>query len=71
MPIKIELNLDPTLARVALIAALMMLELILMRLIEIFSQNRMPTIVEVAMLICTGLLVFVTYILTFLKKEEG
>jgi len=70
MGYKIELNTDVKLVRVVIIALLMMCELILMKLIEIFAQNRIPTTIEFLLTLCTGLLLLVTYILTFLKKEE-
>jgi len=70
MRVTIDFNRDPTLERVLLIATLMMLELILIRLIEILSQNRMPTAVEWAMIGATGLLQLVTYILTWARKGE-
>ena len=71
MTYKIQLNTNVSLVRVVLVALLMMCELILVKLIEILSQNRMPTIVELTLTLCLGLLLLVTYIMTFLKKEEG
>ena len=71
MPIKLEFNVDPTLQRVVIIAALLMLEAIFISLGVIFSQNRMPTDYEVGAIITTAAVQLITYILTFLKKEEG
>jgi len=71
MTYKIQLNTNVSLVRVVLIALLMMAELILVKLIEILSQNRMPTIVELTLTLCLGLLLLVTYVMTFLKKEEA
>jgi len=69
---KLKFNTDPTYQRVLLIAFLLMLELILVKLIEILATNRQPTLIEVEYLLALGLLQLVTYILTFLKKtEEG
>lgn len=70
--LKLKFNADPTYQRVLLIAFLLMLELILVKLIEILATNRQPTLIEVEYLLALGLLQLVTYILTFLKKtEEG
>jgi len=68
--LKLKLNLDPTLQRVALIGFLMMVELILIKLIEILVQNRQPTPIEVELLFAEGLLVLVTYVLAFVKLGE-
>ena len=70
MPIKLEFNVDPTLQRVVIIAALLMLEAIFISLGVIFSQNRMPTDYEVGAIITTAAVQLITYVLTFLKKEE-
>jgi len=70
MGYKIELNTNVSFFRVVVIAILMMAELMLMKFIEILSQNRMPTMIEVLLTMCLGLLLLVTYIMTFLKKEE-
>jgi len=69
MGYKIELNTNVSFYRVVVIAILMMAELMLMKFIEILSQNRMPTMTEVLLTMCLGLLLLVTYIMTFLKKE--
>ena len=69
MPIRLEFNADPTLQRVVIIAALLMLEAIFISLGLIFSQNRMPTDYEVGAIITTAGVQLVTYIVTFLKKE--
>jgi len=70
MGFKIKLNTNVKLVRVITIAFLMMAELILVKFIEILSQNRMPTLQEFTLTLCLGLLLLVTYIMTFLKKEE-
>ena len=70
MTYKIQLNTNVSLVRVVLVALLMMCELILVKLIEILSQDRMPTLQEFTLTLCLGLLLLVTYIMTFLKKEE-
>jgi len=66
----LKLDLDPTLQKVVLVAVLLMSELILIKLIEILSAGRSPTLEEVALILCLGLLQLVTYLLAFLKKEE-
>jgi len=67
---RLKFNLDPTIPRVCLIAILLMAELILVKLVEILSTQRLPTNVEVVYIVTLGLLQLVTYLLTFLKKEE-
>ena len=71
MTLKLQFNADPTLQRVVIIAALLMLEAICISLGVIFSQNRMPTDYEIGAIVTTAAVQLVTYILTFLKKEEG
>lgn len=71
MTYKLSFNTDPTLQRVILIAFLLMLEAICIGLMTIFSQNRMPTDIELYGIVTTAVLQLITYILTFLKKEEG
>jgi len=68
--LKLQLNLDPTFQRVVLIAFLLMLQLILFKLVEILATGRQPTIVEMELLIAEGMSLLVTYIVTFLQKEE-
>lgn len=68
--LKLVFNKDPDIKRVCLIALLLMFELILVKLIEILSSNRQPSILEIEYLIALGCLQFVTYVLTFLRKEE-
>lgn len=71
MTLKIAFNADPTLQRVVLIALLLMAEAIFISLGVIFSQDRMPTEYELGAILTTAGVQLVTYILTFLKKEEG
>jgi len=66
-----KLDLDPSLTRVCLVGLLLMAELVLIKLVEILSQNRAPTVVEIALFLCLGLLQLVTYILAFLRKDES
>jgi len=68
--LKLEFNADPTYIRVFLIAFLLMLELILVKLIEILGSGRQPTELEIEYLLALGLLQLITYILTFLRKTE-
>ena len=69
--VKLCFNKDPSLRRVCLVAMLLMGELILVKLMEILSTQRQPTLLEIEYLACLGLLQFVTYVLTFLRKEES
>jgi len=70
--LNLKWNLDPTLQRVAFVALLLMLELILVKLLEILSSGRQPTIIEIEYISALGLLQLVTYILAFVRKEtEG
>lgn len=66
---KLKLDLDPSFPRVLLIAFLLMLELVLIKVIEITSQGRQPTEIEIELFLALGLLQLVTYILAFLRKE--
>jgi len=68
---KIRLNLDPTFQRVCIVAMLLMLELFLTKLIEILASGRQPTPIEIELLVAEAMLIFVTYILTFLQKSES
>jgi len=68
--LRMKLNLDPTLKRVALIGFLLMAQLILFKLIEILATGRQPTAIETELLACEGLALLVTYLVTFLQKEE-
>jgi len=65
---KLRLNLDPSFQRVCIIAMLLMLELFLTKFIEILASGRQPTPIEIELLVAEALLIFVTYILTFLQK---
>ena len=67
---KLVLALDPEISRVAVVAILLMAELMLIKLMEILQTGRMPTAVELAYCAVLGLMQFVTYLLTFLRKEE-
>ena len=71
MTLKLEFNADPTLQRVVIIAALLMLEAICISLGVIFSQHRMPTDYEVGAIVTTAATQLITFIVTFLKKEEA
>lgn len=71
MPYKFRTNAGPSIERIVIVAILLMLELILIKLVEIFSQNRMPTPQEVGLLLALGLLQLVTYLLNWLRKEEA
>jgi len=64
------LNLDPTFQRVCLIGFLLMFELFLIKVIEVTSQGRQPTLEELELFFALGLLQLVTYVLAFLRKEE-
>lgn len=68
--LKLKFDLDPNLSKVVVVAILLMCELILIKIIEITSQGRFPTPVEWALLAACGLLQLVTYLLTFLRKDE-
>jgi len=66
----ISFNTDPTISRVAIIAMLLMAELLLIKLLEILQTGRFPTPVELTYCIILGLLQLVTYILTFMHKTD-
>lgn len=70
MPYKLRINKGPSIQRIVLVAMLLMTELILIKLIEILSQNRMPTEIELCFVIVLGLLQLVTYLLNWLRKED-
>lgn len=71
MKLKLRFNDGPTIQRVVVIAILLMLELILIKLVEILAQNRMPTDVELCFLLVLGCLQLVTYLLNWLRKESS
>lgn len=66
---KLKFNPDPTVPRVVIIAVLMMAELLLMKLVEILSANRVPTTIEFYYIIALALLQLVTYLLLFMHGE--
>jgi len=52
-------------------ACLLMFQLILFKLIEILAIGRQPTEIEIELLAAQGMLLLVTYLVTFLQKEEA
>jgi len=61
---------NPGVGRVVAIGALLFMEALLLNLLAVLQQGRMPTAVEWATFLTIALLQLVTYLLGFLRREE-
>jgi len=61
---------NPDVGRVVTIGTLLFLEALLLNLLAVLQQGRMPTAVEWTTFLTIALLQLVTYLLGFLRREE-
>jgi len=65
-----RLDLDPTIARVVVIAILLFCESLLGGILVVLNQGTMPTLVQFCTILCVALLTLVTFLLTFFRTGQ-
>ncbi len=66
---KVKFDLDPTVPRVVIIAALLFIEAICLPAYVVLQQGRMPNDIEWMMFVVAAIIQVVTYLLSFLGTE--